>query len=211
MRADVLQSIFLVLFAMFAVTVTFTLKHILNPDKEALPWRSYCMTNYPSLYSLQDPNARIPPTSAVGSTITFTSPPANDPLPLNSFFPFASSSLALAPLTTQHPAWPYHPHATQPFVANTSTGLDELEPVGILVGVFTTDAGAERRHMIRQSYATHWRSRREGTEGVTVRFVMGRPRRRFAQAVQLEMEGEYPSLFDGSSCPRCLTGRADVI
>jgi hypothetical protein len=43
--------------------------------------------------------------------------------------------------------------------------------------------------MIRQSYASHWRSRRPGTEGVQVKFVLGRPRKRYAKAVQLEMEG----------------------
>lgn len=65
-----------------------------------------------------------------------------------------------------------------------------LEPVGVLIGVFTTDAGLERRHMIRQSYASHWRSRREGTEGMRIKFVMGRPRKRYEKAIQLEMEGE---------------------
>jgi hypothetical protein len=44
--------------------------------------------------------------------------------------------------------------------------------------------------MIRQSYASHWRSRRTGTEGVKVRFIMGRPRAKYAKAVQLEVEGE---------------------
>lgn len=67
-----------------------------------------------------------------------------------------------------------------------------LEPVGVLIGVFTTDAGLERRHMIRQSYASHWRSRREGTEGMRIKFVMGRPRKRYEKAIQLEMEGESP-------------------
>lgn len=66
-----------------------------------------------------------------------------------------------------------------------------LEPVGVLLGVFTTDAGLERRHMIRQSYASHWRSRRKGTEGVRIKFVMGRPRKRYEKAIQLEMEGEF--------------------
>ena len=176
---------------MFAAGLTLTIKHILNPDKEALPWRSYCTYDYPTLYSLQDPNARIPPASAVDSTLTFTSPPARDPLAINSFASATSANLVLTPITAEHPAWPYHPHPSQPFVANTTSSLDELEPVGILVGVFTTDEGVQRRHMIRQSYASHWRSRREGTEGVTVRFVMGRPRKKYAKAVQLEMEGEY--------------------
>ncbi|WVQ83825.1 hypothetical protein IAT38_005969 [Cryptococcus sp. DSM 104549] len=175
-------SLFLIFLAAFAVTLTFTIKHILNPDKEPLPWREYCTTTYPTLYSLQDPSAPAP-----SVPLDFSAPPK--PIPTNSFAP-PSSKLALTPLTPAHPAWPYRPHAHQPFTAESSQEeLDAgLEPVGVLVGVFTTDAGVERRHMIRQSYASHWRSRREGTEGVRVRFVMGRPRKAYAKAVQLEME-----------------------
>nr|XP_018265892.1 uncharacterized protein I303_02268 [Kwoniella dejecticola CBS 10117]OBR88050.1 hypothetical protein I303_02268 [Kwoniella dejecticola CBS 10117] len=140
-------SLFLIFFAAFAVTLTFTIKHILNPDKEPLPWRQYCTSNYPTLYSLQDPS--------------LPSPHINSMVSSNPSFP-----------STEH-----------------IESLDEsLNPVGVLIGVFTTDAGVERRHMIRQSYASHWRSRRDGTEGIRIRFVMGRPRKRFEKAVQLEME-----------------------
>jgi len=79
--------------------------------------------------------------------------------------------------------------------SSTDPDVKGIEPVGILIGIFTTDQGVERRHMIRQSYASHWRSRRLGTEGVKIRFIMGRPRARYAQAVQLEMEGEYFSCY----------------
>ncbi|EIW68641.1 hypothetical protein TREMEDRAFT_39553 [Tremella mesenterica DSM 1558] len=104
-------------------------------------------------------------------------------------------SLTLAPLTPASTAWPYHPHTELPFTAE-SKNLDEvLKPVGVLVGVFTTDAGTARRHMIRQSWASHWRSRSEGTEGVRVRFVMARPRPRYAHAVQLEMEAFNDIIF----------------
>jgi len=190
-----LQSLFFVLFAFFAAG-PLTLKHILNPDKEALPWRSYCTSAYPTLYSLQDPNIPITPASAVDSTLTFASPPARNPAGINSFASATSSNLVLTPLTSQHPTWPYHPYPSPLFTADTFSSLDELEPVGILVGVFTTDESVQRRHMIRQSYSSHWRSRREGTEGVTVRFVMGRPRGKYVKAVQLEMEGEF--------CLQCL-------
>ena len=181
---------FLMFAAFLVVTITLTIKHILNPDKEPLPWRQYCTSNYPTLYSLQDPSA---PHRAYGhgtaGDMAFTDLPASKQIPVNSFAN-SWSNVALAPLTAKHPIWPYAPHDAPPFTA-ASHNLDEaLAPVGVLIGVFTTDAGAERRHMIRQSYASHWRSRRDGTEGVRVRFVMARPRAKYAKAVQLEMEGE---------------------
>jgi hypothetical protein len=151
---------------MFVMGLTMTLIYILNPDKEALPWRQYCHSNYPTLFSLQD----------------LSKAPDYD------FGLGRSTTLTLAPLTHEHPAWPYQ--TEQPYSVESKTDLARLDPVGILVGVFTTDSGVERRHMIRQSYASHWRSRKEGTEGVRVRFVMGKPRAKFAKAVELEMEGE---------------------
>ncbi|ODO02990.1 hypothetical protein I350_05834 [Cryptococcus amylolentus CBS 6273] len=175
-------SLFLVALAIFAVTLTMTLKHILNPDKEALPWRQYCTSSYPTLYSLQDPSQKpisVSPDHASHS----------HPIPTNSFAS-SSTKLTLTPLTPSHPTWPYRPYASLPYSYETAQGqLDSLlAPVGVLLGVFTTDAGLERRQMIRQSYGSHWRSRREGTEGVRVRFVMGRPRKRYEKAVHLEME-----------------------
>lgn len=156
------QSLFLIFFAVFAITLTVTIKHILNPDKEPLPWRQYCTTSYPSLYSLQYPSDQ------------------------------PNTKLTLSPLTPDHPIWPYKPHTSPLWTADMpQADLDAaLEPVSVLIGVFTTDAGLERRHMIRQSYASHWRSRREGTEGVRIKFVMGKPRKRYEKAIQLEMEGE---------------------
>ncbi|KAK8846645.1 hypothetical protein IAR55_005732 [Kwoniella newhampshirensis] len=186
-------TLFLLSVAMFAVTLTFALKHILNPDKEPLPWRQYCTSNYPTLYSLQDPS--LPPphiNSHVHSNPTFPHSPLHDSntVPVNSFAPNTAKPLTLMPLTPSHPAWPYHPHSTPPYSAEMATDAleDALEPVGVLIGVFTTDEGVERRHMIRQSYASHWRSRTEGTEGVRIRFVMGRPRKKYEAAVKLEME-----------------------
>ncbi|WVR04298.1 hypothetical protein IAU60_001298 [Kwoniella sp. DSM 27419] len=183
-------SFFLLFVAFLAVSLTFTIKHILNPDKEALPWRQYCTADYPTLYSLQDPS--LPPPHInyeVNSNPSF--PSSSDvEVGINSFAPSSSKPLSLMPLTPAHPAWPYHPNTAPPFTPETDImALDEaLEPVGVFIGVFTTDAGAERRHMIRQTYASHWRSRRPGTEGVRIRFVMGRPRKRFEAAIQLEME-----------------------
>ncbi|KIY32445.1 hypothetical protein I305_05013 [Cryptococcus gattii E566] len=101
-----------------------------------------------------------------------------------------NTKLTLSPLTPDHPIWPYKPHTSPLWTADMpQADLDAaLEPVSMLIGVFTTDAGLERRHMIRQSYASHWRSRREGTEGVRIKFVMGKPRKRYEKAIQLEME-----------------------
>lgn len=139
--------------------IIMTVKHVLNPDKEPLPYRAYCSADHPTMYSLQDPTLDA---ASVGTR---------------------SSNLVLAPLTPSDLTW------QAPYSADLQS-IDDLDPVGVLVGVFTTDNRLRRRQMIRQSYASHWRSRREGTEGVRVRFVMGRPRAKFARAVQLEMEGE---------------------
>jgi hypothetical protein len=49
--------------------------------------------------------------------------------------------------------------------------------------------------MIRQSYGSHPRSRRSGTEAVKVMFIMGRPRRKYRKAVDLESEGASFDLY----------------
>lgn len=88
-------------------------------------------------------------------------------------------------MTPSHAYWPY-PASEAPSIAASL----EVAPVGVFVGVFTTDEKVERRNMIRQSYGSHPRSRRLGTEGVKVMFIMGRPRHSYLKAVQLESEGE---------------------
>ncbi|KAL7423346.1 hypothetical protein Q5752_002649 [Cryptotrichosporon argae] len=178
-------------FALFAVVMFTMIKHILNPDKEALPWRSYCSSSYPTLYSLQDPHAPAP--HLVGAD--FTSPPAHRSSPVNSFTS-SSSNPVLTPVGPGHPLWPYSTARHTPFAHDlVGEGLDDVEPVGVLIGVMTTDAGVERRNYIRQSYASHWRSRRPGTEGVRVRFVMGHPRAKHRRAVELENEAFNDILF----------------
>ncbi|CAD6567355.1 MAG: hypothetical protein TREMPRED_003558 [Tremellales sp. Tagirdzhanova-0007] len=180
-------TLFFLYFLIFAVVATLTLKHILNPDKEALPWRSFCASDYPTLYSLQHPHALLSPASALEPP-KYNSPYDYDPLAVQSVAPVSPSELVLAPLPPGHLARPENPHSSLAQTAETFSGLGDLKPVGIFIGVFTTDQAVQRRQLIRQSYASHWRSRREGTEGVRVRFIMGRPRRRYSQAVQLEME-----------------------
>ncbi|KAF9535452.1 hypothetical protein CPB83DRAFT_13074 [Crepidotus variabilis] len=75
-------------------------------------------------------------------------------------------------------------------------GLEELPPVGVFAGVFTTDNAFERRQLIRTTWASHPRSREgagvgdngTGTSRTIVRFIMGQPRKDWERRVKLEME-----------------------
>ena len=74
-----------------------------------------------------------------------------------------------------------------------------LAPIGVFLGVFSMDSGFERRALIRDTYASHPRSRNGagagdggvGTSRTIVRFVMGKPRKDLERKVQLEMESAY--------------------
>ncbi|KAI0052870.1 glycosyltransferase family 31 protein [Auriscalpium vulgare] len=74
----------LLFFSVFAVSITVLLIHILNPDKEPLPWRAYCSVPPPST---DPPPSNISPTyfnvSAVASSppIPAFPPPNFDSLP----------------------------------------------------------------------------------------------------------------------------------
>lgn len=68
--------------------------------------------------------------------------------------------------------------------------MDELEPVGIFIGIMTMDKSREKRMLIRQTYGSHPKSRVRGTESVAVRFIMGRPKEKYAQEVELENDSE---------------------
>lgn len=146
---------------MFAATLTMTLKFVLNPDKAALPWRQYCSSDYPTSYSLQDPSM----SNRISANL---------------------NNLIVTPLTPRHPSWPYTRDRPYSYEANQT--LDELEPVGVFVGVFSMDSGVKRRELVRHSYAAHPKSRTEGTRGVRVRFIIGRPRAEYAAAVKAEQE-----------------------
>jgi hypothetical protein len=71
--------------------------------------------------------------------------------------------------------------------------LSELPPVGIFLGVMSTDTAVERRMLIRSTWAKHARSR--GTDGSTdrtiVRFVMGLPQGDWVRRIQLEAESKH--------------------
>ena len=68
--------------------------------------------------------------------------------------------------------------------------MDKLEPVGIFIGVMTIDRAIEKRMLIRQTYDSHPKSRIRGTESVSVRFIMGKPKAKYAQDVELENDSE---------------------
>ncbi|GAA5822913.1 hypothetical protein JCM11251_004421 [Rhodosporidiobolus azoricus] len=69
---------------------------------------------------------------------------------------------------------------------------DSLKPVNVFVGVFTVDAAAERRNAIRLTYSKHSKpiDPRTGrpAQNVQLKFILGRPRKKWAKRIALEME-----------------------
>ncbi|CAK9784825.1 hypothetical protein CC85DRAFT_259945 [Cutaneotrichosporon oleaginosum] len=164
--------LFLFVFAIFAVCLGCSIKYILDPDKAALPWREYAMQDYPTVFSIQDADWD---NDALGGYL----PPLS----------------VVKPLSAQHELWPYPGYDYAPHRENLHGGprVDDLEPTTVYVAVFTYDVGVDRRNLIRQSYASHPRSRTPGTEGVRLRFIMGRPRPQFKHMVDAEVE-EYEDI-----------------
>lgn len=80
--------------------------------------------------------------------------------------------------------------AEQPMFANKD--IEHLAPVDLMVGVMSFDSSFERRHVIRNTYATMTAPRDKHTGrvlgNVQVKFVLGRPRKRYAHHVAMEME-----------------------
>jgi hypothetical protein len=181
-HASVSQILVLTIFAAVAVGLTLALIHILNPDKEPLPWREYCQADYPRYFALQYPSRHLGTASVIADM-----QPGEEEDPRYMTLPAVSPDY-LAPINASSPQWPFHPHTSIPWSAEDES-VDQLDPVGVFLGIFTTDAGMERRNMIRRTYGSHWRSRVNGTQGVRMRFVMGLPRPKFARLVKLEMEG----------------------
>lgn len=147
------QVLSLLLFSVFALLVTLILIHILNPDKEPLPWREYC---------------------------SVTGPPKTPP--------------SLSPIPDTFVLDPSHPLPEFP-----PPDLERHAPVGILLGVFSTDQAVARRMMIRNTWARHPHSRNgagegdhgRGTSRTIVRFILGRPGGKWERQIQLEMESMY--------------------
>jgi hypothetical protein len=77
--------------------------------------------------------------------------------------------------------------------------LDDLPPAGVFLGVFTIAKGLERRMLIRNTWASHVRSRNgagfgdagNGTSRTVVRFIMGKPAKAYEASVAMEMESMY--------------------
>ncbi|WFD22390.1 hypothetical protein MEQU1_001060 [Malassezia equina] len=70
--------------------------------------------------------------------------------------------------------------------------VEHLAPVNFLVGVITVDEKFERRQVIRSTYASLTTPRHPETGqplgNVQVKFVLGRPRKEYAERIALEME-----------------------
>ncbi|KAL1408487.1 hypothetical protein Q8F55_005299 [Vanrija albida] len=94
----------------------------------------------------------------------------------------------LTPLTPSDSLWPYPGRQHVPYADGRGISIDSMEPTSVLIGIFTYDKGRVRRDLVRQTYMTHARSRRAGTEGVSVKFIMGRPRPELSDAIALEQE-----------------------
>jgi hypothetical protein len=169
------------IFGAFAVTLTISLKYLLNPDKTPLPWRDYCQSPHPSYFALQyPPDYQYTPEdhqtrlAMEKNLLTMATPAYDSPRIINS----------------THPTWPFRDQKDMPYSAE-SLDVDSLQPVGVFIGVFTMDEGRDRRMLIRP------KSRVPGTEGVRIKFIMGQPRARYERSVKLEMESKSPSNPDG--------------
>ena len=170
------QILTFLIFTVIAILVTVFLLHMLDPDKAALPWRTYC--SIPST-TTSPPPLTISPTD---DPFTVQVPSGFDPMSPNNHL----VSSAFPP-----------PH------------LDEIPPVGLFLGVFTTDSAVERRMLIRSTWASQDRSRAgagdgdggNGTSRTIVRFVLGKPRKDWERRIQLEAESQ--SLHTSISQMRC--------
>jgi len=134
--------------------------------------------------------------------------PDKEPLPWRAYcsMPYHNS-----PPDPQNPLLyndPYHNYsvgaAVPPFPHER---LELLPPVGLFVGVFSTDSAFERRALVRSTWASHARSRNgagngddgNGTSRTVVRFILGQPRKDWERRIKLEMEGTSIN-----SCPKLL-------
>ncbi|KAE9408114.1 hypothetical protein BT96DRAFT_962807 [Gymnopus androsaceus JB14] len=129
--------------------------------------------------------------------------PDKDPLPWRAYCSMPSMNSPPDPNNPNLYHDPYHNYSvgvtTQPFPHDE---LDTLPPVGLFVGVFSTDSSFERRALVRSTWASHPRSRDgagtgddgAGTSRTIVRFILGQPRKDWERRIQLEME-EYNDII----------------
>ncbi|GAA5848337.1 hypothetical protein JCM8547_004481 [Rhodosporidiobolus lusitaniae] len=87
------------------------------------------------------------------------------------------------------PPWRQYCQEQRPFPHALA---DSLKPVNVFVGVFSVDIAAEQRNAIRLTYAKHSKpiDPRTGrpAHNVQIKFILGRPRPRYARKIALEME-----------------------
>ena len=99
--------------------------------------------------------------------------------------------------TTRHPLLP------NPLLAPSAPEADLLAPVGLFLGVFSTDQAWERRQTIRSTYARRGKGGgADGLESVRVRFILGIPSEKWRPLVELEMEGTFFPPSFASLAPR---------
>jgi hypothetical protein len=173
------QIIFLVALGVFAYCLTKFLIWYLNPDKAPLPWRQYCASRQPSYYALTPTKSRRSKRSSLLarlSDVTALASPSKQPL---------------MEIDSSHPAWPWDRSSSLPPHSAYDDSVDQLEPVGIFIGIMSMDQSREKRMLIRQTYGSHPNSRVRGTESVSVRFIMGKPKAKFASDVELENDSEF--------------------
>lgn len=81
--------------------------------------------------------------------------------------------------------------------------LEKLPPVGLFIGILTMDKNAERRAMIRDTFASHPKSRNgagagdngEGTSRTIIRFILGEPKPEWREKIQQESECKPHSIL----------------
>lgn len=87
------------------------------------------------------------------------------------------------------PPWRQYCQEQRPFPHDLA---DSLKPVNVFVGVFSVDAAADRRNAIRLTFGKHSKpiDPRTGrpAHNVQLKFVIGRPRPKWAKRIALEME-----------------------
>lgn len=137
-------------------------------DKAALPWKRDCLSPHPSYHAFTPQSPTELQTIALPSFDSSTSP-----------------------------VQPVHPLLPHPLISPSSLESEGVPPIGLFVGVFSTDKAFERRQMIRTTYARKGSGGgADGLQSVRVRFILGRPKPRYKALVELEMEGPFePSEF----------------
>ncbi|THH11188.1 hypothetical protein EW145_g791 [Phellinidium pouzarii] len=159
-RAGILVT--LLVFTIFAILLTLLLIHILNPDKEPLPWRAYCS---------------IPSASTVPPSLSATS--YSPGYPFNSLAPSDVSSLSSMIPNTFPP-----PHLDDYPPAGVFLGVFTMDSaVERRMLVRSTWASHERSRNGAGAADDGL-----GTSRTIVRFVLGKPRSSWERRIQLESE-----------------------